>query len=62
MSCVDAYSRLPSDKSIGLKICVLGGGAAGLAVVKIIKDSIPFKSGLWTVDAFEEREDIGGTW
>lgn len=52
----------PIDEYTGLKICVLGAGAAGLAVIKIIKDSSQYKSGQWSVDAFEEREDIGGTW
>ncbi|CDO70501.1 hypothetical protein BN946_scf184569.g44 [Trametes cinnabarina] len=43
-------------------ICVVGAGPAGLAAVKIIKDSQQFKDGLWTVTAFEARNDIGGIW
>ncbi|OCB90028.1 FAD/NAD-binding domain-containing protein [Sanghuangporus baumii] len=46
----------------GLKICIVGGGAAGLAVAKVFKETEQSKSGLWTVRVFEEREDIGGTW
>lgn len=44
------------------RICVLGAGAAGLAMLKIIKDSDEFKKGFWSVDVFEVRDDIGGTW
>lgn len=45
-----------------LRICVIGGGAGGLAAVKILKDSKEFQSGLWSVDAYEARDDIGGIW
>ncbi|KAI5121715.1 hypothetical protein M0805_002108 [Coniferiporia weirii] len=51
-----------SSQSQALKICVVGAGAAGLAVLKVIKDSHQFKAGLWTVDAYEDRDDIGGVW
>lgn len=50
------------DSRPGLDICILGAGAAGLAVLKILKDSAEYKAGLWTIDAFEERDDVGGTW
>ncbi|KAI0366805.1 FAD/NAD(P)-binding domain-containing protein [Pilatotrama ljubarskyi] len=43
-------------------ICVIGAGPAGLAAVKIIKDSPQFKEGLWTVTAFEARDKVGGVW
>ncbi|KAL7277351.1 hypothetical protein ACG7TL_009210 [Trametes sanguinea] len=43
-------------------ICVIGAGPAGLAAVKIIKDSQQYKDGLWTVTALEARDDIGGIW
>ncbi|EJC99304.1 FAD/NAD-binding domain-containing protein [Fomitiporia mediterranea MF3/22] len=46
----------------GLRICVVGAGAAGLAVLKIIKDSKEYKRGNLVIDSFEERDDIGGTW
>ncbi|KLO13327.1 FAD/NAD(P)-binding domain-containing protein [Schizopora paradoxa] len=45
-----------------LKICVIGGGAAGLAALKVIKDSHQFQSGNWDVFAFESRQDVGGVW
>jgi cation diffusion facilitator CzcD-associated flavoprotein CzcO len=44
------------------RICVIGGGPAGLAVLKIIADSPPFQAGQWTVDPFEARENVGGIW
>ncbi|KAI0642627.1 FAD/NAD-P-binding domain-containing protein [Trametes meyenii] len=43
-------------------ICVIGAGPAGLAAVKIIKDSEQFKDGSWTVTAFEARDNVGGIW
>lgn len=43
-------------------ICVIGGGAAGLAVLKVISESHLYKAGLWTVVAYEAREDVGGVW
>ena len=46
----------------GMKIAVVGGGAAGLAAAKVIKESEQFKSGLWSIHVFEERNEIGGTW
>ena len=45
-----------------LRICVVGAGAAGLATLKIMKDSDEFKSGAWTIDVYEQRDDVGGTW
>ncbi|KAM6503609.1 FAD/NAD-P-binding domain containing protein [Amanita muscaria] len=47
----------------GLKrICIIGAGPSGLAVLKIIKDTQQYKSGLWEPVAFEARENIGGIW
>lgn len=43
-------------------ICVVGAGPAGLAALKIVKDSSQHKDGLWSVDAYEARDDIGGVW
>lgn len=43
-------------------ICVIGAGPAGLAAVKIVKDSPQYKAGLWTVTAFEARNRVGGIW
>ncbi|KAI1788634.1 FAD/NAD(P)-binding domain-containing protein [Ganoderma leucocontextum] len=44
------------------RICVIGGGASGLAALKILRDSQRFKDGLWTATAFEARDKIGGVW
>lgn len=45
-----------------LRICVIGGGAGGLAAVKILKDHKESQSGFWSVDAYEARDEIGGIW
>ncbi|KZV65769.1 FAD/NAD(P)-binding domain-containing protein [Peniophora sp. CONT] len=44
------------------RICVIGAGANGLAVLKVFADSHHVQSGNWTVSCFEEREDVGGIW
>lgn len=44
------------------RICVIGAGASGLAALKVITDTSHFKSGAWSVTAFESRESVGGTW
>lgn len=44
------------------RIGVVGGGAAGLAVLKILSDTDELKNGDWIVTAFEKRDDIGGIW
>ncbi|KAI0918604.1 hypothetical protein AcV5_002551 [Taiwanofungus camphoratus] len=43
-------------------ICIIGAGAAGLAALKVITDTIQYKEGLWKPIAFEEREKVGGVW
>ena len=43
-------------------ICIIGAGASGLAAVKVISSTTQYKAGLWTVIAYEEREDVGGIW
>ena len=43
-------------------ICIIGVGPVGLGALKVVKDSPQFKSGLWTVTAFEARDKIGGIW
>lgn len=45
-----------------LRIGVVGGGAAGLAVLKILNDTDEIKNGDWIVTAFEKRDNIGGIW
>ena len=44
------------------QICVIGAGPAGLAALKLIKDSPQFKNGSWAATAFEARNDVGGVW
>ncbi|KAG2157450.1 hypothetical protein DEU56DRAFT_867459 [Suillus clintonianus] len=44
------------------RICVIGAGAGGLAALKVISDSAYFKSGKWSVIAYETRKNIGGIW
>ena len=56
------HINIEHDELKPLRICVIGAGAAGLAAVKIIKDSPEFRSGSWTVDAYEQRDDFGGIW
>ncbi|KAI0326143.1 FAD/NAD-P-binding domain-containing protein [Cubamyces sp. BRFM 1775] len=56
---VEEFQRLNENRR---SICVIGAGPAGLAAVKIIKDSQHHKDGLWTVTAFEARDEIGGIW
>ncbi|KAI0676500.1 FAD/NAD-P-binding domain-containing protein [Trametes maxima] len=56
---VEEFQRQTENRR---SICVIGAGPAGLAAVKIIRDSQQFKDGLWTVTAFEARDNIGGIW
>lgn len=51
-----------SSQGTSLKICIIGGGSAGLSAIQVIKDSEQYKSGLWSVDAYEGRDGIGGVW
>ncbi|TFY73126.1 hypothetical protein EWM64_g10887, partial [Hericium alpestre] len=44
------------------RICIIGGGANGLATLKILADTPQVKDGRWSIVAFEERHDIGGIW
>ena len=43
-------------------ICIVGAGAAGLAVLKTVLDSPQYKAGYWKPTAFESRDAIGGVW
>ncbi|KAI0631063.1 FAD/NAD-P-binding domain-containing protein [Trametes polyzona] len=56
---VDEFQRYNENRR---NICVIGAGPGGLAAVKIIKDSPQYKDGLWTVTAFEARDNVGGIW
>ncbi|KAI6028473.1 hypothetical protein F5J12DRAFT_381664 [Pisolithus orientalis] len=44
------------------RICVIGAGASGLAALKVISDTSHFRSGAWSLTAFESRESVGGIW
>ncbi|KAG2158472.1 uncharacterized protein EDB93DRAFT_1238214 [Suillus bovinus] len=44
------------------RICIIGAGAGGLAALKVISESAYFKSGKWSVIAYETREKVGGVW
>ncbi|KAG2077954.1 FAD/NAD(P)-binding domain-containing protein [Suillus decipiens] len=44
------------------RICVIGAGAGGLAALKVISESACFKSGKWSVIAYETRKKVGGIW
>ncbi|KAK0203588.1 FAD/NAD(P)-binding domain-containing protein [Desarmillaria ectypa] len=48
----------PSHK----RICIIGAGPSGLAVLKIIRDTEEFKTGIWLPTVFEARDKIGGIW
>ncbi|THH11403.1 hypothetical protein EW146_g8056 [Bondarzewia mesenterica] len=44
------------------RICIIGGGANGLATLKILAETPQVQSGQWKLIAFEERDNIGGIW
>lgn len=44
------------------RICIIGGGAAGLAILKIFQEMSEFQAGLWEMVAFEARNELGGVW
>jgi cation diffusion facilitator CzcD-associated flavoprotein CzcO len=43
-------------------ICVIGSGAAGLAALKVISETPQVRAGLWSIVAFEARDNVGGVW
>jgi len=43
-------------------ICIIGGGAAGLAALKVITETVHYQAGLWRPIAFESRVNVGGIW
>ncbi|KZS96325.1 FAD/NAD(P)-binding domain-containing protein [Sistotremastrum niveocremeum HHB9708] len=45
-----------------LSICIIGGGAGGLAALKVLKESEEYERGLWDITVYEARDDIGGIW
>jgi cation diffusion facilitator CzcD-associated flavoprotein CzcO len=44
------------------KICIIGGGASGLAVLKALRDTEHFQSGKWQITVLERRSGVGGIW
>lgn len=44
------------------KICIIGGGPSGLAVLKALRDTEHFRSGKWQITVLERRAGIGGIW
>jgi cation diffusion facilitator CzcD-associated flavoprotein CzcO len=44
------------------RICIIGGGAAGLAALKIFQETVEHQAGLWELVAFEARDKLGGVW
>ncbi|KIK68500.1 hypothetical protein GYMLUDRAFT_54123 [Collybiopsis luxurians FD-317 M1] len=45
-----------------LKFCIVGGGPAGLAALKIVLDTPQFQNGEWVVTVYEARSQVGGVW
>ena len=44
------------------RVCVIGAGANGLAVLQVFSGSRHVQCGDWSIVCFEDREDIGGVW
>ncbi|KZT54269.1 FAD/NAD(P)-binding domain-containing protein [Calocera cornea HHB12733] len=44
------------------RIAVIGGGAAGLAVLKVLLEQPQVRDKSWHVVCYEARDDIGGVW
>ena len=44
------------------RICIIGGGAAGLAILKVLQETDEYQAGLWKLVAFEARDELGGVW
>ncbi|KAF8491106.1 FAD/NAD(P)-binding domain-containing protein [Gautieria morchelliformis] len=44
------------------RICIIGGGAAGLAALKIFQETVEHQAGLWELVAFEACNELGGVW
>jgi cation diffusion facilitator CzcD-associated flavoprotein CzcO len=43
-------------------ICIIGAGAAGLALLRVLSSTAAFASGHWRLTALEARDDVGGIW
>ncbi|KAG1891369.1 hypothetical protein F4604DRAFT_1705824 [Suillus subluteus] len=53
---------LRHDSHCEKRICIIGAGPGGLAALKVISESAFFKSGKWSVIAYETRKRVGGIW
>ncbi|KZV76229.1 FAD/NAD(P)-binding domain-containing protein [Peniophora sp. CONT] len=53
---------LAAARSRPSRVCVIGAGANGLAVLQVFADSPHIQSGDWSIVCFEDREDVGGVW
>ncbi|KIL00908.1 hypothetical protein PAXRUDRAFT_821104 [Paxillus rubicundulus Ve08.2h10] len=53
---------LPNGQTPTKRICVIGAGPAGLAMLKAISQTLYFKTGSWNIIAYESRSKVGGVW
>ncbi|KAF8587218.1 FAD/NAD(P)-binding domain-containing protein [Ramaria rubella] len=44
------------------RICIIGGGAAGLAILKTLRETPEYRNGTWELVVFETRSELGGVW
>lgn len=51
-----------ANHTLSKRICVIGAGPAGLAVLKYLSQTSYFKTGSWSVIAYESRSKVGGIW
>ncbi|KAG1812143.1 uncharacterized protein BJ212DRAFT_1465252 [Suillus subaureus] len=62
MEILPSLYLLRHDPQCEKRICIIGAGPAGLAALKVISETAYFKSGKWSVIAYETREKVGGVW
>ncbi|OJA11696.1 hypothetical protein AZE42_02111, partial [Rhizopogon vesiculosus] len=58
----DPLNLLKHESKCEKRICVIGAAGGGLAALKVISDSVYFRSGKWSVIAYEARANVGGVW
>lgn len=51
-----------ANHTLSKRICVIGAGPAGLAVLKYLSQTSYFKNGSWSLIAYESRPKVGGIW
>ncbi|KAF8168196.1 hypothetical protein B0H34DRAFT_779609 [Crassisporium funariophilum] len=67
-SVLSAYlpTQLPLDSNVELvaskSVAIIGGGSAGLAMLKTLLDLPEYSREGWEIVLYEEREDAGGIW